>query len=121
MMPFGGFELERLRVSQDSAMPELVTIKRRVTSSDGFGGIRTDTPLTIATDVPARITQAQVQIMYGQASRALELEKWSVRVPHGTNLQDEDFVIWGDLTLQVEDVKDRSWDTCVSARAEIVK
>jgi hypothetical protein len=102
-------------------MPESVTIKRRALTSDGFGGATTGTPSTVASAVPARITQAQVQVMGGQAGRALLLEKWTVRMPVGTDLQDEDFIIWGTITLQVEDVKARTWDTCVSAMAEVVK
>lgn len=121
MMAMSDYELTQMRTTQDDAMPELITIKRRVLTSDGFGGASTGVPTTVATNVPARIAQAQVQMMGGQLGRTLELEKWTVRVPFGTDLQDEDFVIWGTMTLQVEDVKDRSWETCVSAAAEVVK
>ena len=119
MLP--AYELAQMRAVQVEAMPDLVTIKRRALTSDGFGGGTTGTPTTVASNVPARITQAQVQAMGGQFGRTLELEKWTVRVPFGTDLKDEDFVIWGAITLQVEDVKDRSWETCISAQAEVVK
>lgn len=121
MLPLSDYELAQMRATQDSAMPERVTIKRRAITSDGFGGATTGTPTTVATDVPARITQAQVQVMYGQAARDLQLEKWTVRVPVGTDLQEEDFIVWGSLTLQVEDVKPRTWETVISAQAEVVK
>lgn len=121
MRAMSDYELGQMRATQESAMPEVVTIKRRAITSDGFGGSTTGTPTTVASNVPARITQAQVQTMGGQAARDLLLEKWTVRMPTGTDLQDEDFVVWGSLTLQVEDVKNRTWETCVSAMGEVVK
>lgn len=103
-------------------MPELVTIKRRVMASDGFGGNTQASLSTVATDVPARISPAQVMAMGGQGDRALELEKWNVRMPHGTDLQDRDVIEWGSQTIKVEEVKSpRSFATNVSAIGEIVK
>lgn len=121
MLKMSDYELGQLRATQESVMPELVTIERKSIVSDGFGGATTQANTTVATNVPARITQAQVIPMAGQAARTLELEQWTIRVPHGTDLQDEDYVIWGSFTLIVEDVKDRFWNTCVTASAEIVK
>lgn len=123
MMPMSDYELTQMRATQTSAFPDLATIRRRSITSDGFGGATTGTPTQIATDVPARFTQAQVQVMGGQVGRALLLEKWTIRMPYGTDLQDEDFVDWqgNSLTIKVEDVKERSWDTAVSAMGEVVK
>ena len=126
MLPMSDYELTQMRATQESAAPELVTIKRRALTDDGFGGATTGTPTTVATDVPARITQAQVQVMGGQASRSVLLEKWNIRLMYTDagdrpDLQDEDFIVWGSKTLQVDDVKDRTWETCVSAMGEVVK
>jgi hypothetical protein len=121
MLDFSAYEMAQLRATQEAAFPERVTVKRRRLSSDGFGGVKTETPVVVAMEVPARITQAQVQDMGGQAARGLLLEKWTIRVPHGTDLRDEDYVEWGDLTIQVEDVKHRSYETAVSAMGEVVK
>ena len=115
------WELTQMRATQTAAMPERVTIKRPVLETDTFGGVNRVTPVVIAEDVPARITQAQVQVTLGQAGRALGLEKWTIRMPYGTTLADEDLVEWGGHTLTVEDVKARDWATTLSAKAEIVK
>ncbi len=112
-------ELELMRGAQEAAMLDRVDITRRVLIDDSFGGSKDGTPVTIAEDVPARITQAQVQTMYGQADRALALEKWIIRLPYGTNLQDEDYVVWGDTTIQVEDVKARGLATTVRRAARL--
>lgn len=118
---FTAHELTEMRAVQERAMPETVTIERRNLSSDGFGGVVDGARSTVASNVPARITQAQVQVMYGQVARDLQVEKWTIRVPYGTDLQDEDFVIWGSTVFQVEDVKSRGWMTTVSASAEVLK
>jgi len=103
-------------------MPELVTIKRRVMQSDGFGGNTVMGLTTIATDVPARITPSQVMAMGGQGDRALELEKWNIRVPVDTNIQDRDLLVWDEQEIMVEEVKSpRSYATAISAIGEIVK
>lgn len=115
-------ELASMRAQQTAAMPELVTIKRRVLATDGFGGYEQASLTTVATDVPARITPAQVMTMGGQGDRALELEKWIIRVPYGTDLQDRDLIEWGTQEIKVEEVKSpRSFATNVSATGEVVK
>lgn len=115
------YELLQMRAIQYAAMPERVTIERRTITSDGFGGATTGANATIAVNVPARITQAQQMAMLGQSDRDLLIEKWTIRLPTGIDLKDEDFIVWGKITLQVEDVKDRTWATCLTAMAEVVK
>jgi hypothetical protein len=102
-------------------MPESVTINRRTLVSDGFGGYQDAALVTVAEDVPARLTEAQTQAMPGQLDRALLIDKWTVRMPYGTDLQEEDLIVWGDKTLVVETVKERSWDSAVTAVAEVVR
>lgn len=119
MFPFG--ELERMRETQELALEDTVTIKRRVLTSDGFGGSTTQAPVTVAENIPARVTQAQVQNMGGQAARDLLLEKWTVRLPVGTSVEEEDYIHWGDIVIQVEDVKPRTYNTAVSIMGEVVK
>lgn len=120
------YELRGMRETQGRAAPELVDVYRRTLTSDGFGGATTGTPQLIYSQIPARITQAQVQGMGGQLARMLLLEKWTIRFTYTDDLdrpdiQDEDIIKWGTMELQVEDVKDRSWETCVSVTAEVVK
>lgn len=118
------YELEEMRATQVEAMPELVTIKRTTVTSDGFGGNNVSGTVTVASNVPARIKPAQVMIAGGQADRQLELEKWNVRVPHGTDLQDRDLIEWAaqGVTIKIEEVKyPSSQSTAISAIGEMVK
>lgn len=126
MLPMSDYELRQMRKTQLSAAPELVDVYRRVLSDDGFGGRTTEQPMLLYSQIPARIAQAQVQAMGGQAGRTLLLEKWTIRFMYTDetdrpDIQDEDLVDWGDIRLQVEDVKDRSWETVVSCMGEVVK
>lgn len=115
-------DMADMQSTQNDAMPELVTIKRRMMQSDGFGGNTEMGLTTIATDVLARITPSQVMAMGGQGDRSLELEKWNIRVPAGTDLQDRDHIFWDEQEIVVEEVKSpRSWATAISAIGEIVK
>ena len=112
-----------MRATQEGeGMPDTCVIKRRVMASDGFGGHTQASLTTVASDVPCRITPSQVMVAGGQADRKLELEKWSVRVPYGTDIQDRDLIEWQSVTIQVEEVKSpRSYSTAISAIGEVVK
>lgn len=126
MRPMSDYELKQMRATQESAAPELVDIYRRSIVSDGFGGATTQADVLVEADVPARIAQAQVQAMGGQGARTLLLEKWTIRLMYTDeadrpDLQDEDRIHWDGLVLSVDDVKDRSWETCISAMGEIAK
>lgn len=115
-------DLEDMKATQEEAMPELVTIQRSTIKSNGLGGHSVDGWQDRAVNVPARITPSQVLNMGGQGDRNLELEKWNIRMPYGTDLQDKDRILWGDQTIGVEEVKTpRSFATNVSAIGEIVK
>jgi hypothetical protein len=119
---FSDTELDAMRAVQETAMPERVTIERRTLKTNGLGGTSTDAWVAVATKVPARISPSQVLNMGGQGDRNLELEKWNIRMPHGTDLQDKDRIVWGTQTIGVEEVKaPRSFATAVSANGEIVK
>jgi hypothetical protein len=115
-------QLAKMQETQTSAMPERVIIERATIKSDGFGGHSVDQWEEVAVNVPARINPAQVLAMGGQGGRMLELEKWNIRMPHGTDLRDKDRILWGTQSIHVEEVKTpRSFATNVSAIGEIVK
>ena len=119
---FSDYDLASMRAVQETAMPERVTIERRTVKTNGLGGTSTDAWIVQAIRVPARITPAQVQLMGGQGDRMLELEKWNLRFPHGTDLLDGDRVLWGAQVIKVEEVKSpRSFATNVSATGEVIK
>ena len=102
-------------------MPERVTIRRTQQVSDGFGGWSEGTPTDVATNVPARIREAQMMSIRGQAHRELQVQRWTVRVPHGTDLQDGDHIVWGTVTIAVDDVKLRSYQTALTVQGETIK
>lgn len=119
---FSSDDLAGMRATQTSAMPDLGVLKRRVMESDGFGGHTTASLTTVASNVPCRVTPAQVQAMGGQADRALELEKYTLRFPYGTDVRDRDLFVWEGQTIEIEDVKaPRSYGTVVTASGERVK
>ena len=119
---FTSQQLADMQATQETAMPERVVIERATIKSDGFGGHTTDQWNEVAVDVPARITPSQVLNMGGQGDRMLELEKWNIRMPHGTDLLDKDRILWGAQTIHVEEVKaPRSFATNVSAIGQVIK
>ena len=119
---FSDQQLADMQATQEDAMPERVTIERRTLKTNGLGGTSTAAWVVQATRVPARISPSQVLNMGGQGDRNLELEKWNIRMPYGTDLRDRDRIIWGAQTIGIEEVKaPRSFATNVSANGEIVK
>ncbi len=118
---FSARELDLMREDQEVYFPETVTIKRRNLSDDDFGGVTSGALLTVVADVPARLTQAQVQDTLGQLSRDVQLEKWTIRLPLGTDVEEEDRIIWGDRTILVDDIKPRSFATVTTVMGELVK
>lgn len=115
-------DLKLMRGVQAEALPDLVTIKRTIRQDDGFGGWDATAEATVAVNVPARITEAQTQAFPGQAARELLVEKWTIRLPWGTDLRDEDIVEdSAGRRFKVENVKARNWDTAVSAMMEVIK
>lgn len=121
-----------MRQTQGEAFPDRVTIRRVQRVSDGFGGFKGEgEPVIVAEGVPARIAESQLQVMPGQAARDVAIEKWSVRVPVGTDIRDDDLVDWFTLsggayvdtgfTFKVENLKSRSWQTAISATAERIR
>lgn len=117
-----GRDLKLMRKAQAEALPDLVSIKRAVRQDDGFGGYPTVAEETVAVNVPARITEAQMMNFPGQAAREFLVEKWTIRLPWGTDLRDEDIVEdAAGRRFKVENVKARNWDTAVSASMEVYK
>ena len=107
--------------TQEAHFPEVVDILRMVTSSDGFGGQTKHEPEVVLSDVPARVTQAQTQAMGGEAARDIEVEAWTVRLPIGTAIQENDYVQWGDIRIQADEIKDRSYETVTTVQGKRVK
>lgn len=110
-----------MRETQFEAMDEVVEIQRRTNTDDGFGGTKNDVWAAVVSDIPARVTQAQTLDMGGQASRMLEIEKWTVRLPYGTDCQEHDRIVWGDTTISADEVKLGQWKTVLTVAGEKVK
>ena len=116
-------ELRAIRKEQEEWLPDTVTIQRATRSSDGFGGHGDAVWADVASDVPARITKAQTLDMGGQAGRKIEIEKWTVRLPHGTEVREFDRIVWTTegLTIRVDEIKHGSYRSVVSVAGELVK
>ena len=123
MPGFTDRELRQMANEQEQWLPELVTIERRSLTDDNFGGVTSGARTVVQSNVPARITQAQVFDLGGQLARQLDIEQWTVRVPLGTDVKDEDYVVWGSrgITIQVSDLKSRSHETVISCKGVRVK
>lgn len=118
------WQLAQMRETQEDAFPDRVTVRRITYVDDSFGGVSTGIAVVVADDVPCRISPAQVQMLGGQASRQLEVEKWTVRFPVGSDIQDADIISWDskDIQLQVETAKDaKSYQTAFTVQAEVVR
>lgn len=121
MSLFTGRELDEMRKAQETAMPNTATVQRRSNSDDGFGG-RTGTTWTdVYVDQKCRITMAQTLDLGGQGGRKIELEKWTVRFPFGLDVREHDRVIFGDITISVDEVKVVSFETVLSVAGEQAK
>ena len=114
-------ELSLMRAEQEKLMPETVIVERVTATDDGFGGTKDDVWAVVASGVPARITQAQTLDMGGQAGRKIEVEKWTVRVPFGTDIQERDRILWGAVIIRVDEVKLGSHKTALTVAGERVK
>ena len=103
-------------------MPDTASIYRRVLVDDGFGGVNQTGVVKASGPHPARFAQAQV-IQTPALARDLEVETWTVRFPWGTDLRDEDLVLWHEtgIVVRVTDLKPRSFQTATSAAGEVIK
>lgn len=110
-----------MRDVQFATMPDVVDIERRSNTDDGFGGRKDTTWVPIASDLPARVTKAQTINMGGQAARGIEVENWTVRLPYGTDCQENDRIKYDGIYILVDEVKLGSWKTVLSVAGEKVK
>lgn len=119
---FTADEMQAMRDMQAEAMPDTGTITRAGYTSDGFGGHNQTSWATVASNVPCRVTPAQVQGMGGQADRTLDIEKYTLRFEWGTDIQDRDRFEWEGQVIEIEDVKvPRSFGTAVTCTGEVIK
>jgi len=120
------WQLESMRQTQVASFPDVVDIYRLVRTADGKGGFTTAdfNNSQVNDEVPCTITPANQMVAGGQADRGLELEKWTVTFPWGTDVQDGDVLVWHkeSVQLQVEDAQSsKTRGTAVRCTAEKVK
>lgn len=118
------YQLYCMRDMQLKSYPDLVDVYRLSRVADGKGGFSPAQRSLVVDEVACTITPAQQLVMGGQADRGLEVEKWTVRLPWGTDVQDADLLHWASegIWLQVEDAKvSKTRGTAVSCMAEKVK
>jgi hypothetical protein len=119
---FSTRDLALMRVAQEAALPDLLTIKRTVRVDDGFGGNAKTSEVTVASNVPGRVIPGAVLEGLGQAGRPLDVKNYLVRVPVGTDLLPEDIVVTaGGDRLRIDQLKTpASWDTILTASAVVI-
>jgi len=111
-------ELDAIRAVQESLMPDTVDVQRRTNADDGFGGRQNTTWADAVIGIPARVSKAQTLDLGGQGGRKIELEKWLVRMPFGTDVREGDRILYGALTIDVDEVKYGSYKTAVTISGE---
>lgn len=115
-------EIASMQKVQATAMPDQAAVTRTVRATDGFGGFDEDSTLVIFESVACRITKAQVQEF--RSGSMAEVEKWTVRLPIEAEglVKERDLIYWmqGDLTIEVDEIKPRTYATVVTVMGERV-
>lgn len=114
-------EIRLLTETQEDFFPDIVDVLRQSAADDGFGGAKKYAPVPVYSDIPARVTQAQTQAMGGEAARDIEVEAWTVRLPKGLDVRENDYIQWGDIRIQADEIKNRSYQTVLSVAGKRVK
>ena len=121
-------DMAGMEQTQIDDMPDHGAIERQESTDDGFGGRTVGTTpedgrRVVHARVSARVIKAQTQAMGGQSSRQVELEKWLLRFPKGTDIKERDYFVWeeGGITIQIDELKPRSYSTVLSCMGERVK
>lgn len=113
-------DLRRMRETQENALPDKVTIKRKVAADDGFGGTTQASIQTVATDVPCRIFTGQMEEVLGQVASQIERNTYTFRFHHDAPIKDKDILVDEDGTeFKVERLKQpKSWQQLLTVEAE---
>ena len=101
-------------------MPDMVDIRRTERAPDGMGGWNARGERVVYSGLPARVTKAQTQAMGNRTGRDIELEKWIIRLPVGTDVRERDLIDWEGLVIEVDEIKPRSWQTAITVSGEVV-
>ncbi len=124
MLHMDTYQRRMMRETQEGHFEDTCTIKRLTRTADGKGGFTTPAADIVATAVPCSFSHTAQLVVGGQADRGLEVEKWIVTLPWGTDVQDAD-ILELDLAgvqVQVEDAKvSKTRGTAVRCTAEDVK
>ena len=108
-------DIQRMRAAHDRRLPDRVDIRRKVLADDGMGGER-ETPVVIATGVPARWINQGARAVSVWASRINVTGDWRFTLPvehQGQPLvvKEEDELLIHERTFTVVDSPDgQSWD-----------
>lgn len=116
-------DLEGMRATQEVALPDLCDIARESGGSTStIGSQISGAHAPIAANVPCRVTPAQMYVTLGERAQPLDIDRYTIRLPLGTDIKKRDQVtIQGSgLMLEVERVRSpRSWETVLTIEADI--
>lgn len=113
-------ELAQLQSDANSSFDQSFTIQRLLRTPDGTGHY-SETWSTIAT-ISGNLAQPTAGQMQNYGYRIGNLATWQVRVPVGTNVQENDQIVVGGQTLRVQVVlSPQSYATALRLLASEVK
>lgn len=113
-------EMAQLRADVTPVFDTSATIQRATLGSDGYGN-PTETWNTVAS-VLAGLSKPSARIQALYAARIGSLDSWTVRLPYGTDVKQNDRILVAGQTLSVQaDLSVSSYSTCYSVLATEVR
>lgn len=102
-MPLTTAMIASLRTLVNTFLPETATISRNTPSADGYGGY-TDSWATSST-VAARISERGLTPAEREIADQVQAPvTYTIRVPHGTDVDEKDRIVIGTRTFEVAGV-----------------
>lgn len=117
-------DLARMRATQEEALPDLLDVSRPSGTTSSIGSRVSGVDNFVEVSVPCRVTPAQQYVTLGERAQPLDIDRYTVRVPRGTNIQKRDQlrIQSSGLVLEVEAVKQpRSWETVMTITADVAE
>lgn len=115
-------DLAGMRDTHAEALPDLIlSIKRSSGTTSATGARNSGADSIVASNVPCRISPGQMYVTLGELARPLDVDRYTIRVPRGTNVKKRDTLTFPDGSImEVERVKrPKSWETIMTLEADI--
>lgn len=124
-------DLEAMRATMDGSLPDICSLVRDTTESDGAGGhIATpgDPVLVECRVSPLRLTRSSANAEVVEVERVIEQSLWLITLPQGTVVTPEHRIGHNGIALDpdarwfeaVEVLSPRSWDLSTRVSSKLV-